>query len=67
MRSFILSSLLLAIVPQLHAADSKPAASSIAELVGRTLAGNPEIRFYEAEVAAAKATRSTAGRQSNLS
>ena len=65
MRSFFYLSLLLAVVPQLHAADAKPAASSIAELVGRTLAGNPEIRFYEAEVAAAKATRTTAGRQPN--
>ena len=53
MRLFILSSLLLAAVPQLFAADSKPEPSSISSLVGRTLAGNPEIRFYEAEVAAA--------------
>jgi cobalt-zinc-cadmium efflux system outer membrane protein len=46
-------------------AADKPAASSISELVSRTLAANPEIRFYEAEIATAKATRSTAGRLSN--
>lgn len=65
MRFLILSFTLLAVVPQLLAADANPAASSIAELVSRTLAANPEIRFYEAEIAAARAGLSTAGRQSN--
>ncbi|HAL72913.1 MAG TPA: transporter [Verrucomicrobiales bacterium] len=52
-------------LPSLPAAETKPAASSILELVSRTLEANPEIRFYEAEIASAKATRSTAGRLSN--
>ena len=65
MRSIFFSSLLLAALPSLTAADTKPAASSISELVSRTLAANPEIRFYEAEIATAKATRSTEGRLSN--
>ena len=65
MRSIFFSSLLLAALSPLSAAETKPTASSISELVSRTLAANPEIRFYEAEIATAKATRSTAGRLSN--
>jgi outer membrane protein, heavy metal efflux system len=62
MRSIVLSSLLLCL--PLLAAD-KPAAISISDLVSQTLAANPEIRFYEAEIAAAKAGRATAGRLTN--
>ena len=65
MRSISFLSLLFAALSALSAADTKPAASSISELVSRTLAANPEIRFYEAEIATARATRSTAGRLSN--
>lgn len=65
MRPIVFSSLLLAALPPLFGADTKPAPVPISELVARTLAANPEIRFYEAEIATAKATRSTAGRQSN--
>ena len=46
------------------AADS-PAPVSIETLVARTLAANPELRFYEAEIAAARAGRYTAGRLPN--
>lgn len=63
---FILScSLLLLPRPPAAWAADRQAAVSIAELVSKTLAANPEIRFYEAEIAAAKAGRSTAGRLSN--
>lgn len=65
MRSLCYLALILAALPTLPAAETKPAASSISELVSRTLAANPEIRFYEAEIASAKATRITAGRLSN--
>lgn len=60
-----LFALLCAALPSLVGAETKPAAVSISELVTRTLAANPEIRFYEAEIATARATRSTAGRLSN--
>jgi cobalt-zinc-cadmium efflux system outer membrane protein len=46
-------------------AEDKPQPLTLTQLVGRTLAANPEIRFYEAEIASAKATGSTAGRLSN--
>lgn len=65
MRFVIFLSTLLAALSSLPAADTKPSASSVSELVSRTLAANPEIRFYEAEIAAAKAVRSTAGKLSN--
>lgn len=64
MRSLLFSSLLLAGIPLLPAA-TPPAPKSIEHLVSQTLATNPEIRFYEAEVAKAKADRSIAGRQEN--
>lgn len=62
MRSIVLSSLLLCLPA--FAAD-KAAAVSISDLVTKTLEANPEIRFYEAEIAAAKAGRATACRLSN--
>ncbi len=62
MRSIVIVSLLLCLPA---VAVDKPAAVSISDLVAKTLAANPEIRFYEAEIAAAKAGVSTAGRQSN--
>lgn len=58
------SLLVAALLSTARAAD-KPAAVSIPDLVAKTLAANPEIRFYEAEIAAAKAGRATAGRLSN--
>ncbi|MCB1210604.1 MAG: TolC family protein [Verrucomicrobiales bacterium] len=64
MRSLLFSSLLLAGIPSLPA-ETPPAPKSIEHLVSQTLTTNPEIRFYEAEVAKAKADRSTAGRQGN--
>lgn len=64
MRSIFFSSLLFCFCLPAVAAD-KPAAIAISELVAKTLATNPEIRFYEAEIAAAKAGRATAGRLSN--
>nr|AEH26517.1 outer membrane efflux protein [uncultured Acidobacteria bacterium A11] len=67
MRPHILlsNSLLIAAVLTTARAADKPTAVSISELVAKTLAANPEIRFYEAEIAAAKAGRATAGRLSN--
>ena len=46
-----------------RAADSKPIA--LETLVAETVAKNPELKFYEAEIAAAKAGRRTAGSWSN--
>lgn len=63
MRPFLLLSLVCVCVPVLAA--EKPRAISISELMAKTLAANPEIRFYEAEIAAAKAGRVAAGRLSN--
>jgi len=67
MRSIFLISLgfLNLVLPSAALAAEKAPAVSIAELVSKTLAANPEIRFYEAEIAAAKAGRITAGRLSN--
>lgn len=65
MRTFGLSILLLTSLPLLLAAEAKSDPISIPELVAKTVAANPEIRFYEAEIAAAKAGRVTAGRLSN--
>jgi cobalt-zinc-cadmium efflux system outer membrane protein len=45
--------------------EEPPVPKSIEHLVSITLTANPEIRFYEAEIAKSKAVRSTAGRQSN--
>lgn len=57
--------LLPAFSPPHIGTGAQPGATPIAELISQTLAANPEIRFYEAEIAAAKATASVAGRQSN--
>lgn len=65
MRSFSLFLLLLAALSPLAAEETKSAAVSISDLVSRTLAANPEILFYEAEIETAKSTGKTAGRQSN--
>jgi outer membrane protein, heavy metal efflux system len=64
MRSFLLLFLLFVAVSSLTAAEKKSSAS-IAELVSRTLAANPEIQFYQAEIAAAKAGVTATGRQPN--
>lgn len=47
-----------------HAAP-KPVPLTIEGLVSQTLARNPEIKYYEAEIAVAKAGRSTAGKLAN--
>jgi len=47
------------------AAEPQPVPLSIDGLVSQALARNPEIRYYKAEIAVAKANRSTAGRLPN--
>lgn len=64
MRTIFISSLLYAVLSSLPAAEP-PVPKSIEHLVSLTLAANPEIRFYEAEIVKARANGSTAGRQSN--
>ncbi|MDZ4289413.1 MAG: TolC family protein [Prosthecobacter sp.] len=56
--------LLLCLCLPAFAAD-KPAPISIERLVANTLAANPELKFYEAEIMAAKAGRRTAGKLPN--
>jgi len=46
-------------------AQPKPVPVTIEGLVTQALATNPELKFYKAEIAVAKAGRSTAGRPSN--
>lgn len=65
MRFIFFSFLLLTALPSLSLAETKPVPVTISELVSRTLEANPEIRFYEAEIATSKAARTTAGKQSN--
>jgi len=65
MRTSFFSIILLSAIATLSPADDKPKATSVSELVSRALEANPEVRFYEAEIAHARATRSTAGRPSN--
>lgn len=55
---------LLAFIPSLRA-EEQSVPLSIDQLVSRTLAANPEVKFYEAEILAAKAGRKTAGRLPN--
>jgi len=55
---------LLAFIPSLRA-EEQSVPLSIDQLVSRTLAANPEVKFYEAEILAAKAGRRTAGRLPN--
>lgn len=64
MRFFVFTSLLSCLCLPAVAVE-KPDPISVPDLVGRTLASNPEIRFYDAEIAAAKAGLVTAGRMSN--
>jgi cobalt-zinc-cadmium efflux system outer membrane protein len=64
MRFIFSSFLLFAALPTIPAAE-QPIPKTIEHLVSLTLAANPEIRFYEAEIATARAARSTAGRLSN--
>ncbi|MBX3742088.1 MAG: TolC family protein [Akkermansiaceae bacterium] len=49
----------------LATAEPQPVPLSIDGLVSQALARNPEIRYYKAEIAVAKANRSTAGKLSN--
>ena len=46
-------------------AEPQPVPISIEGLVNQTLARNPEIRYYQAEIAVARAGRSTAGKLGN--
>jgi len=45
--------------------EPEPVSITIDGLVTQALAANPELKFYKAEIAVAKATRSTAGRLPN--
>ncbi len=58
--------LFLIITVGLRAADDKrPSTLTLEALVTQALAENPELKFYEAEIAAAKGERKTAGAWSN--
>jgi outer membrane protein, heavy metal efflux system len=61
---FYRSLFILALALPALAADPK-AAISIDALVSQTVANNPEIKFYEAEIAAAKGERKSAGAWAN--
>ena len=52
-------------VPLLAAEPKAPAPISLDALVAQALAENPELKFYEAEIAAAKGERTTAGAWAN--
>ena len=53
------------LLPSLLSAEDKSPAVAITTLVEQTLAENPEIKFYEAEILAAKAGRKQAGKWAN--
>lgn len=55
---------LAALIPSIRA-EEQSVPASIDQLVSRTLAANPEVKFYEAEIEAAKAGRKAAGRLPN--
>jgi cobalt-zinc-cadmium efflux system outer membrane protein len=55
----------LAALPLSLRAEEQAVPVSIDQLVSRTLATNPEVKFYEAEIAAAKAGRKAAGKLPN--
>ena len=57
----------LILVALLYSVSAAGAAetNSLASLVDEALRNNPELKFYEAEIAAAKANRKTAGRLAN--
>lgn len=58
----IFSLILLGSVSALRAADvPSPRSTSVAAVVAEIDAGNPELKFYEAEIAAARAGRALAG------
>lgn len=61
--SFLISTWVLSLA--IGSAEPKPIPLTIDGLVHETLARNPEIRFYKAEIAVAKADRSTAGKLAN--
>ena len=64
----LISALSCATVGGARAAEASPAATnsvSLTELVNEALAKNPELKFYEAELLAAKAGRKTAGSFAN--
>ena len=63
-RLYLSLCLLLSSLSALSAED-KPAPVSIESLVSQTLAANPELQFYQAEVAVAKGGRANAGRLAN--
>lgn len=63
--SFVVSSINAQEAPQTNIVASTNASVSLDALVEEVLAKNPEVRFYEAEIAAAKAGRKTAGLMAN--
>lgn len=65
MRLAIFPVLFFTTLPTFSGAETKSTPISISDLVAQTLAANPEIQFYEAEIAASKASRSSAGKLSN--
>jgi cobalt-zinc-cadmium efflux system outer membrane protein len=56
---------LIAALPLLAAETKPPAAITLDALVAQALAENPELKFYEAEIAAAKGDRKMAGAWAN--
>lgn len=65
MKRFLSQFFLCLSFPGLLLAEAKPVPISIDLLVTTTLAANPELAFYEAEIAAAKAGHSISGRLDN--
>lgn len=63
-RSVLVAGLVAVTSQPAHAAP-EPVAVTIDGLVTQALAGNPELKFYKAEIAVAKAGRGTAGRLGN--
>ena len=56
---------LIAAVPLFAAEPKPPAVITLDALVAQALAENPELKFYEAEIAAAKGERKAAGAWAN--
>jgi outer membrane protein, heavy metal efflux system len=63
--SFILAVILSLSAPLCAVEEKSPAPITLEALVAQALAENPEIKFYESEIAAAKGERRTAGAWSN--
>lgn len=52
-------------IPVLHAEDSQPNTRALQEVVNEALEKNPELKYYDAEIAAAKGGRRTAAQIRN--